>query len=102
MTASRNAWECGCQKEESPSSSPKRFCTDGFATTIYSQDFDERIPSLTVDAPGDPRSDGKQMGWTNVIQPYIKNEGVLCCPSYAIIAPYNSGARSLPALGMSA
>jgi prepilin-type N-terminal cleavage/methylation domain-containing protein/prepilin-type processing-associated H-X9-DG protein len=60
------------------------------AMHMYSQDFDERIPSLTVDAPGDPRSDGRQMGWPNLIQPYLKNEQVLYCPSYPIIPPYNS------------
>jgi len=65
------------------------------AMHMYSQDFDERIPSLTVDAKGDPRSDGNQMGWTNVIQPYIKNESVLYCPSYAIVAPYNSFKTSI-------
>src|ERR1051326_6641898 len=54
---------------------------------MYSQDFDERIRSLPGDAVGDPRASGGQMGWPWLIQPYLKNEGVLICPSYPIAAP---------------
>jgi prepilin-type N-terminal cleavage/methylation domain-containing protein/prepilin-type processing-associated H-X9-DG protein len=65
------------------------------AMHMYSQDFDERIPSLTVDAPGDKRASGKQIGWPIVIQPYVKNEQVFYCPSYPILKPYRSLSSSV-------
>src|SRR5256885_1266838 len=55
----------------------------GTALQMYLQDFDERVlpryqacpstgPAPTPDAP---------LLWTNTIQPYVKNTGIMVCPS---------------------
>jgi prepilin-type N-terminal cleavage/methylation domain-containing protein/prepilin-type processing-associated H-X9-DG protein len=41
----------------------------------YLQDYDEKFPTAAVNAGGNP------YGWADAIQPYIKNEQVLQCPS---------------------
>src|SRR5262245_36750762 len=64
----------------------------GQAMIMYSQDFDEKIPSLLTTAPWHPRarpSDGS-LGWPWLIEPYVKNEQVFICPSYPIAAPYQT------------
>jgi prepilin-type N-terminal cleavage/methylation domain-containing protein/prepilin-type processing-associated H-X9-DG protein len=62
------------------------------AMHLYSQDFDEKIPSLLQIAPWHPRarpSDGS-LAWVWMIEPYVKNHQVFYCPSYPISAPYQS------------
>jgi len=51
---------------------------------MYKQDYDEKYPSDAWPTnPGDP--------WWILIQPYVKNSGVLNCPSSSDIGSYRGG-----------
>jgi prepilin-type N-terminal cleavage/methylation domain-containing protein/prepilin-type processing-associated H-X9-DG protein len=56
----------------------------GTGAFMYSQDYDEIIvPSYVTNNPATPTNPlgGSWTGWTENLQPYIKNLGVLRCPS---------------------
>jgi len=72
----------------------------GLATLMYSQDYDELMPLTTSNINGQwltnfwhlvpptwsslqthPAVIGSQFQWANTIQPYVKNYGILACPS---------------------
>ncbi len=47
------------------------------AAQMYAQDYDEAyVPGYTKDAAG------TWYYWTDLLQPYMNNEGILSCPSY--------------------
>ncbi len=46
------------------------------AVTQYIQDYDEMMMPIRVGGPGTP-----YFAWTELIQPYMKSEAVLVCPS---------------------
>jgi prepilin-type N-terminal cleavage/methylation domain-containing protein/prepilin-type processing-associated H-X9-DG protein len=49
----------------------------GLAWTMYVQDYDENIPPYSIRYPDD--SWGPK--WYTIIEPYLKNEQILVCPS---------------------
>jgi len=52
------------------------------ASKMYTSDYDERcVPmwAYGVGAPGEPVG---RIWWTTLVQPYMKNEQLLVCPSY--------------------
>ena len=72
----------------------------GLATLMYSQDYDELMPLTTSNINGQwltnfwhmvpptwsslqthPAVQGSNFVWANTIQPYVKNYGILACPS---------------------
>src|SRR5437667_7448303 len=71
----------------------------GLSFRMYAQDYDELMPvnrtCVGGVAPGyTPCSDGlTTTGWVDMIQPYIKNLGILKCPSETspVLRPQNGG-----------
>jgi prepilin-type N-terminal cleavage/methylation domain-containing protein/prepilin-type processing-associated H-X9-DG protein len=58
----------------------------GLALTAYSQDYDEMLcPARLWSAATYPSWRGGV--WDHLIQPYLKNEGVLVCPSWTAVRP---------------
>lgn len=61
----------------------------GVSQLLYSNDYDDTvIPSNTAnDQDGDPNlkplAEQLQGSWVNTIQPYVKNSGILFCPSFS-------------------
>jgi len=59
----------------------------------YNQDYDESYP-ISVASTVQPPVAGDNVGWADIIQPYIKNIGVYQCPSEpapAVTVPYTAG-----------
>ena len=51
-------------------------------TLMYAQDYDEVLPRHINDHLGDEWPGGERyLGWTYMIEPYIKNRQILMCPS---------------------
>src|SRR5438132_13324872 len=63
----------------------------------YQQDYDERfVPTrFTIPGPAQGVCDGgtRIQPWSETIQPYVKNEGVVQCPSDGGSAAGNFGGR---------
>lgn len=72
--ARENARRSSCQ------SNLKQLC---LGMKQYTQDFDERFPIDIVRPAGDPGP----YGWADAIQPYVKSEQLLQCPSDTIAPP---------------
>src|SRR5437879_362182 len=56
----------------------------GLGWTMYASDYDDQAVSWTLrDPKGKDLNDanGVSLSWDRLIQPYIKNNGVLACPS---------------------
>lgn len=54
----------------------------GTGLMMYIQDYDEMMPgSRMIGGQGDCNSNGTNVTWQSVINPYIKNFGVFQCPS---------------------
>ncbi len=52
----------------------------GLAARMYQQDYDDKfVPSYMYQKP--PQSDPDINWWDDILQPYIKNRGVVLCPS---------------------
>lgn len=59
----------------------------GTAQLMYSQDYDETIVPNNIfksnsATSADPIASQKQGAWTELLQPYLKNQQLLFCPSY--------------------
>lgn len=52
----------------------------GLGIMMYTQDYDEHLPSSKANNGGDVRG-GIRQGWENYTEPYIKSTQVLQCPS---------------------
>lgn len=51
-------------------------------TLMYTQDYDEVLPRHITDHLGNEWPDGQRyLGWTYLIEPYVKNEQIFICPS---------------------
>ena len=53
----------------------------GLAATMYAQDYDGVMVNSSVKDPAYPDSNGRW--WMILLQPYIKNDQLLDCPSYS-------------------
>ncbi len=51
----------------------------GTACLMYVQDYDESFPLLFRSAPGVPDGLGDTYTWHNLVQPYVKNWGLMIC-----------------------
>lgn len=70
----------------------------GTSLRMYAQDYDETYPALRMGYdPKNPANylDSEGFMWRNALQPYIKNKGIMACPSNPV-AKYR-GAGRLPA-----
>jgi prepilin-type N-terminal cleavage/methylation domain-containing protein len=66
------------------------------ATYMYAQDYDENVLPASIRPP----DGGTPTIWSEIVQPYIKNQGVFLCPSGANgVYPANWGTRSAGTLG---
>ncbi|RYF40037.1 MAG: DUF1559 domain-containing protein, partial [Cytophagaceae bacterium] len=55
----------------------------GLGVIQYTQDYDEKFPMFRVGVP----TPGKAYGWADSIQPYVKSEQLLQCPSNSDVLP---------------
>ena len=60
----------------------------GLGIMMYTQDYDERLPSSKANNGGDTRA-GVRQGFYNYIEPYVKNVQVFKCPSDPSANPDN-------------
>ncbi len=53
------------------------------AALMYAEDYDENYPAYSIDGTY-PYSNGTWVGvWYKLIEPYLKNQQILACPSYS-------------------
>ena len=57
----------------------------GLGVLQYAQDYDEKYPMYRVD--GGTGQTGSAYGWADAIQPYVKSEQLLQCPSDTLSPP---------------
>jgi prepilin-type N-terminal cleavage/methylation domain-containing protein/prepilin-type processing-associated H-X9-DG protein len=60
----------------------------GLGIMQYTQDYDEKFPMFRVGVP----APGKTYGWADSIQPYVKSEQILQCPSNSDVLPDRTSA----------
>ena len=54
----------------------------GTGLMMYAQDYDETLPLSSFSAvPGQSVNSIQNPKWADVIQPYVKNDGIFMCPS---------------------
>jgi prepilin-type N-terminal cleavage/methylation domain-containing protein len=58
----------------------------GLGLRMYSQDYDETYPYL--------RFEGFALTWRNVLMPYLKNKGIMACPSNPESRPSGPGVNT--------
>jgi prepilin-type N-terminal cleavage/methylation domain-containing protein/prepilin-type processing-associated H-X9-DG protein len=67
----------------------------GLAVAQYTQDYDERLPIYAYPSAVTPR-----YYWSDLLEPYVKNEGVFYCPSSPRLTKSSADATSYPKRGL--